>query len=49
MGSSGAGKSTLLDCLAKRKDDGELTGEVLVNGQVRSLPLYPSLPCHEGR
>lgn len=37
MGSSGAGKSTLLDCLAKRKDDGELTGQVLVNGE--QLPV----------
>jgi len=35
--STGAGKTTLLDCLAQRKDEGELHGEVLVNGQ--PLPL----------
>ncbi|KAL8278573.1 hypothetical protein RQP46_009065 [Phenoliferia psychrophenolica] len=37
MGSSGAGKTTLLDCLAQRKDEGILRGEVLINGQ--PLPL----------
>lgn len=30
MGSSGAGKTTLLDCLAQRKDEGTLRGEVLM-------------------
>lgn len=30
MGSSGAGKTTLLDCLAQRKDEGILRGEVLM-------------------
>lgn len=34
MGPSGAGKSTLLDVLAKRKNTGTITGEVLVNGKV---------------
>ncbi|KAF2070274.1 hypothetical protein CYY_008406 [Polysphondylium violaceum] len=33
MGPSGAGKSTLLDVLAGRKTGGEITGEILVNGQ----------------
>lgn len=32
MGASGAGKSTLLDVLAKRKNVGEIRGEVLYNG-----------------
>ncbi|GAM23481.1 hypothetical protein SAMD00019534_066560, partial [Acytostelium subglobosum LB1] len=33
MGPSGAGKSTLLDILAKRKNGGEITGQVSINGQ----------------
>jgi len=37
MGSSGAGKTTLMDVLAQRKSEGEITGEVLINGQ--KLPL----------
>ncbi|KAK4049723.1 hypothetical protein OIV83_003998 [Microbotryomycetes sp. JL201] len=37
MGSSGAGKTTLMDVLAQRKTEGDITGEVLINGQ--SLPL----------
>ena len=32
MGSSGAGKTTLMDVLAARKDEGTITGEVLLNG-----------------
>lgn len=32
MGSSGAGKTTLMDVLAARKDEGVITGEVLLNG-----------------
>jgi ABC-type multidrug transport system ATPase subunit len=32
MGSSGAGKTTLMDVLAARKTDGEIEGEVLMNG-----------------
>jgi ABC-type multidrug transport system ATPase subunit/ABC-type multidrug transport system permease subunit/uncharacterized membrane protein YhdT len=32
MGASGAGKSTLLDVLAKRKNVGEISGEMLYNG-----------------
>ena len=37
MGSSGAGKTTLMDVLAARKDEGEISGEVLLNGH--ALPL----------
>ncbi|CAK9785424.1 ABC transporter [Cutaneotrichosporon oleaginosum] len=37
MGSSGAGKTTLMDVLAARKSEGEITGEVLLNGS--PLPL----------
>jgi ABC-type multidrug transport system ATPase subunit len=37
MGSSGAGKTTLMDVLAARKTDGEIKGEVLMNGQ--KLPV----------
>ncbi|KAK4056102.1 hypothetical protein OIO90_002833 [Microbotryomycetes sp. JL221] len=37
MGSSGAGKTTLMDVLAQRKTEGEIIGEVLINGQ--QLPL----------
>lgn len=37
MGSSGAGKTTLLDVLAARKTEGEISGEVLMNG--RTLPV----------
>ncbi|KZM19104.1 uncharacterized protein EKO05_0010170 [Ascochyta rabiei] len=37
MGSSGAGKTTLLDVLAQRKTDGQIHGEVLVDG--RPLPV----------
>jgi ATP-binding cassette subfamily G (WHITE) protein 2 (SNQ2) len=37
MGSSGAGKTTLMDVLAARKDEGEITGHVLLNGH--SLPV----------
>ncbi|WVR04900.1 hypothetical protein IAU60_001912 [Kwoniella sp. DSM 27419] len=33
MGSSGAGKTTLMDVLAARKTEGEIHGEVLMNGQ----------------
>ena len=34
MGSSGAGKTTLLNCLAGRRQDGTLSGEIRVNGQL---------------
>jgi len=33
MGPSGAGKSTLLDVLARRKTEGKVKGEILVNGK----------------
>ena len=32
MGGSGAGKTTLMDVIAGRKTQGEITGDVLVNG-----------------
>ncbi|EAL62752.1 ABC transporter G family protein [Dictyostelium discoideum AX4] len=35
IGSSGAGKSTLLDILANRKDQGIISGEILLNGKAR--------------
>ncbi|ODO07726.1 hypothetical protein I350_03300 [Cryptococcus amylolentus CBS 6273] len=37
MGSSGAGKTTLMDVLAARKTEGEIQGEVLING--KQLPV----------
>ncbi|OWZ67668.1 hypothetical protein AYX14_01471 [Cryptococcus neoformans] len=37
MGSSGAGKTTLMDVLAARKTDGDIRGEVLMNG--KQLPI----------
>ncbi|WRT63330.1 uncharacterized protein IL334_000235 [Kwoniella shivajii] len=37
MGSSGAGKTTLMDVLASRKTEGEIHGEVLMNGE--ALPV----------
>lgn len=37
MGSSGAGKTTLMDVLAARKTDGDIEGEVLMDGH--ALPL----------
>ena len=32
MGGSGAGKTTLMDVIAGRKTQGEITGDILVNG-----------------
>jgi ATP-binding cassette subfamily G (WHITE) protein 2 (SNQ2) len=37
MGSSGAGKTTLMDVLAQRKSEGEIKGEVLMNGKSLSV------------
>jgi ABC-type multidrug transport system ATPase subunit len=37
MGASGAGKTTLMDVLAARKTEGDIAGEVLMNG--RTLPV----------
>ncbi|GKZ28499.1 hypothetical protein AbraIFM66950_008357 [Aspergillus brasiliensis] len=37
MGCSGAGKTTLLDVLAQRKDAGEITGSILVNGKPQNI------------
>ncbi|CAG8940173.1 unnamed protein product [Penicillium salamii] len=36
MGASGAGKTTLLDNLSRRKDDGRMTGEILLGGTALS-------------
>lgn len=53
MGSSGAGKTTLMDVLAQRKTDGELSGDVLVDGQPltasfqRSAGYCEQLDVHE--
>jgi ABC-type lipoprotein export system ATPase subunit len=35
MGSSGAGKTTLMDVLALRKNSGEITGEIRLNGHLQ--------------
>jgi ABC-type multidrug transport system ATPase subunit len=45
MGSSGAGKTTLLDVLAQRKDTGEITGEVLLNGQALPIAFQRTTGC----
>ena len=42
MGGSGAGKSTLLNCLSGRIGKGSLEGNVLFNGEPRSLKLWQS-------
>ncbi len=45
MGPSGCGKTTLLDVLADRVSKGEISGEILVNGQPRDRKVRknPSL------
>jgi len=47
LGSSGSGKTTLLDVMAYRHEGGQITGDVLFNGEPRTaqklkvrLPLY---------
>jgi ABC-type multidrug transport system ATPase subunit/ABC-type multidrug transport system permease subunit len=42
MGASGAGKSTLLDILALRKTVGEITGEIYINGKLRTRAMMKS-------
>ncbi|KAJ5357977.1 hypothetical protein N7541_005135 [Penicillium brevicompactum] len=37
MGCSGAGKTTLLDVLAQRKDSGEISGSILVDGKPQNI------------
>jgi ABC-type multidrug transport system ATPase subunit len=39
MGASGAGKSTLLDVIAARKSKGEISGQILFNGEERSIGI----------
>jgi ABC-type multidrug transport system ATPase subunit/ABC-type multidrug transport system permease subunit len=36
LGSSGAGKTTLMDVISGRKTEGEIQGEIRVNGQLKS-------------
>lgn len=40
LGPSGAGKSHLLDILAQRKSTGNITGDILLNGQKISSSSY---------
>lgn len=48
MGASGAGKTTLLNVLAGRipRSGGQLTGEILVNGEPRSADTWQSLVAY---
>jgi ATP-binding cassette, subfamily G (WHITE), member 2, PDR len=54
MGASGAGKTTCLDVLAKRKNIGVVSGEILVNGHptgpdfARSMAYAEQMDVHEG-
>ncbi len=54
MGASGAGKTTCLDVLAKRKNIGVVSGEILVNGHptgpdfARSTAYAEQMDVHEG-
>ena len=54
MGASGAGKTTCLDVLAKRKNIGVVSGDVLVNGHsmgsdfARSTAYAEQMDVHEG-
>jgi len=40
LGPSGAGKTTFLDILAGRKNTGKVTGEILLNGQLRDVKSW---------
>ncbi len=50
MGGSGAGKTTLMDVIAGRKTQGDITGDILVNGAI-SRPvvvlLCPLRACQQ--
>src|SRR5579863_7918389 len=54
MGASGAGKTTCLDVLAKRKDTGIVSGDILVSGRptqpdfARSTAYAEQMYVHEG-
>lgn len=39
MGGSGAGKTTLMDVISGRKTQGEIQGDLLVNGELPSAAL----------
>ena len=43
MGSSGAGKTTLLDVLSGRKNTGEITGGMFVNGQSKNPHTFKQI------
>jgi len=40
MGGSGAGKTTLMDVIAGRKTQGEITGDILVNGHPKDQKTW---------
>jgi len=40
MGGSGAGKTTLMDVIAGRKTQGEITGNILVNGHPKDQATW---------
>ena len=40
MGGSGAGKTTLMDVIAGRKTQGEITGDILVNGHPKDQATW---------
>lgn len=40
MGVSGAGKTTLMDILAGRKTQGEIRGEIFVNGRAKEQKMW---------
>ena len=45
MGGSGAGKTTLMDVIAGRKTQGEITGNILVNGALLSPATVTHAQC----
>ena len=46
MGSSGAGKTTLLDVASRRRNQGRLTGDVMFDGCLVSLPALKKLTAY---
>lgn len=49
MGGSGAGKTTLMDCIAGRKTQGLITGDILVNGTRSEQHVSECCKCWERR